>query len=123
MNAILSVKPEYATKILSGEKLYEYRKTVFRRPVEKVYIYASSPVCMIVGEFQIDHILKESPKTLWDITHSESGVNKAFFFRYFKGKSKAYAIKVKDVVSYAIPLSPYTVQEDFKAPQNYIYVK
>ena len=49
MNAILSVKPEYATKILTGEKLYEYRKTVFCRPIEKVYIYASSPVCMIVG--------------------------------------------------------------------------
>ena len=51
MNAILSVKPEYAMKILAGEKQYEYRKTIFRRPVEKVYIYASSPVCMIVGEF------------------------------------------------------------------------
>ena len=123
MNAILSVKPEYATKILTGEKLYEYRKTVFRRPIEKVYIYASSPVCMIVGEFQIDHILKESPKTLWDITHSESGVNKAFFLHYFKGKPLGYAIRLKEVVAYSVPISPFRLREDFKAPQNYIYVE
>lgn len=123
MNAILSIKPEYAIKLLSGEKLFEYRKTVFRRPVDKVYIYASSPICMIIGEFRIDDVLESSPTELWKATRTASGVTRSFFFRYFKGKSKAYAIKVKDVVSYAIPLSPYTVQEDFKAPQNYIYVK
>ena len=123
MNAILSIKPEYAMKLLSGEKLFEYRKTVFRRPLDKVYIYASSPICMIVGEFRIDDVLESSPTELWTATRTASGVTRSFFFRYFKGKSKAYAIKVKDVVSYAIPLSPYTVQEDFKAPQNYIYVK
>ena len=123
MNAILSVKPEYATKILSGEKLYEYRKTVFRRTVEKVYIYASSPVCMIVGEFQIDHILQDSPKALWNLTHSESGVTKAFFLRYFKGKPFGYAIRLKEVVSYPAPISPFRLREDFKAPQNYIYVE
>ena len=123
MNAILSVKPKYAMKILAGEKQYEYRKTIFRRPVEKVYIYASSPVSMIVGEFQIDYVLQESPKAVWDITHSESGVTKAFFKRYFMGKSLGYAIRLKEVVAYPVPISPFRLREDFKAPQNYIYVE
>ena len=123
MNAILSVKPECAMKILAGEKQYEYRKTIFLRPVEKVYIYASSPVSMIVGEFQIDYVLQESPKALWDITHSESGVTKAFFKRYFMGKSLGYAIRLKEVVAYPVPISPFRLREDFKAPQNYIYVE
>ena len=123
MNAILSVKLEYAMKILAGEKQYEYRKTIFRRPVEKVYIYASSPVCMIVGEFQIDHVLQESPKALWNLTHSESGITKAFFLRYFKGKPLGYAIRLKEVVSYPVPISPFRLRDDFKAPQNYIYVE
>ena len=123
MNAILSVKPEYAMKILAGEKQYEYRKTICRRPVEKVYIYASSPVCMIVGEFQIDYVLQESPKALWNITHSESGVTKAFFNRYFMGKPLGYAIRLKEVVAYPVPISPFRLREDFKAPQNYIYVE
>lgn len=123
MNAILSVKPEYATKILCGKKLYEYRKFVFRRPVEKVYIYASSPVCMIVGEFKIDHIIQESPKTLWNKTYRESGVTKAFFNSYFNGKQLGYAIRMKEVVSYPFPISPFCLRADFRAPQNYIYLE
>lgn len=110
-------------KLLSGEKLYEYRKTVFRRPVEKVYIYASSPICMIVGEFRIDDILEATPNELWASTRTASGVTRSFFFRYFKGKSKAYAIKVKDVVAYPTPVSPYNICQNFRAPQNYIYLK
>ena len=110
-------------KILSGEKLYEYRKTVFRRPVEKVYIYASSPICMIVGEFRIDDVLEATPNELWASTRTAPGVTRSFFFRYFKGKSKAYAIKVKDVVAYPTPVSPYNICQNFRAPQNYIYLK
>lgn len=123
MNAILSVKPEYASKILCGEKLYEYRKSIFRRPVEKVYIYASSPICMIVGEFQIDHIIREAPTILWNKTHSESGVTKSFFNSYFNGKPLGYAIRLKEVISYPTPINPFSICEDFRAPQNYIYVE
>lgn len=123
MNAILSVKPEYASKILSGEKLYEYRKSIFRRNVKKVYIYASSPICMIVGEFQIDHILQEPPTTLWDITQNESGVTKEFFNRYFKDKQIGFAIRIKKVISYPIAISPFCLCKDFIPPQNYIYVQ
>lgn len=39
MNAILSIKPEFVKEIVSGRKRYEYRKAIFRQPVEKVYIY------------------------------------------------------------------------------------
>ena len=99
MNVILSVKPEYASKILAGEKLYEYRKVIFRQPVEKVFIYASSPISMIVG------------------------VTQAFFNRYFKGKPVGYAIRMKEVVAYAVPISPFRLREDFKAPQSFIYIE
>ncbi len=38
---LLSIKPEFASAIFSGEKLYEFRKAVFRnRSVDKVYVYA-----------------------------------------------------------------------------------
>ncbi len=31
VKALLSVKPEYAEKILSGEKIYEFRRRIFKR--------------------------------------------------------------------------------------------
>ena len=31
MKAILSIRPEYVDRILSGEKKYEFRKRIFKR--------------------------------------------------------------------------------------------
>ena len=50
MNAILSIKPEYVAEIKAGRKRFEFRKAIFKEPVGKVYIYASAPVSMVVGE-------------------------------------------------------------------------
>ena len=57
MNVILSIKPEYVAEIKAGRKGFEFRKTIFKEKVEKVYIYASSPVSKVVGEFQPVDIL------------------------------------------------------------------
>ena len=57
MNVILSIKPEYVAEIKAGRKCFEFRKTIFKEKVEKVYIYASSPVSKVVGEFQPVDIL------------------------------------------------------------------
>lgn len=54
MQILLSIKPEYAEKILNGTKLFEFRKFFPRdESVRKIIIYATSPVCMVIGEFEI----------------------------------------------------------------------
>ena len=101
MKIILSIKPIYARKILSGEKRYELRKTIFKNAnVDKVIIYASAPISKLIGEFEIDKILHEDVEELWEITKSASGVKKDFFEEYFLNKNKGYAIKIKNVKEY-----------------------
>ena len=39
MNAILSIKQEFVKEIVSGRKRYEYRKAIFRQPVEPTEIF------------------------------------------------------------------------------------
>ena len=40
MRVLLSIKPEFVEKIFSGEKLYEYRKAMFKNVnVSTVVIY------------------------------------------------------------------------------------
>ena len=46
---------------LPGRKRFEYRKAVFKQPVEKVLIYASAPVSKIVGEFEIADVVSGEP--------------------------------------------------------------
>lgn len=47
---LLSINPKWAEKILSGEKTIEVRKTAPITPC-KVYLYATKPICRVVGEF------------------------------------------------------------------------
>ena len=66
MHVLLSVKPEFALGILSGSKKYEYRRTMFRSTaVESVFMYASSPMQALVGEFRVAHVLSDEPSKLW----------------------------------------------------------
>ena len=57
MKVLLSIKPEFVQEIFTGKKKYEYRKAIFTRSVDKVVVYSTKPVGMIVGEFTVENIL------------------------------------------------------------------
>ena len=124
MNLIISIHPHYAQMILDGSKRYEYRKSIPQRhDIQKVYIYATMPICRIVGEFTLDGIIADSPQKVWAATARQGGITEAFFFDYFKSRNKAYALKVGKVIKYSEPLDPKVVITDFTAPQNFMYEK
>ena len=56
---LLSIKPEYVDAIFAGSKHYEFRRRIFaNRDIERIIVYASSPVQRVVGEFEIDEIIE-----------------------------------------------------------------
>ena len=122
MNVILSIKPEFVGKIFSGEKRYEYRKILFKQKVDTVYIYASRPISKIVGEFKIEEILCDTPDNIWKQTKHQSGVTKKFFDKYYKGKDKAVALKIKECKEYEEEINPESLIPNFKVPQSFIYI-
>ncbi len=122
MKVLLSIKPEYAEKILSGEKHYEFRRAVFKNPaIEKVVLYASSPVKMVVGEFDIEYILSLKLEDLWKRTKKYSGINKDFYDQYFEGKDLGHAIKVKKARRYKslLGLDSFNIK---CPPQSFMYL-
>jgi predicted transcriptional regulator len=122
MDVLLSIRPEFAFRILDGSKKYEYRRTPFRRTdIGKVLVYASSPTRGVVGEFRIECILAESPHVLWARTKEQSGITRQFFLDYFGNAEVAYAIKVASVKKYRRPLDLAT-HLGVSAPQSFRYV-
>lgn len=102
MNVLLSIRPEFVNKIFSGDKRYEYRKTIFKRKaVNKVVVYATAPISRVVGEFEIESILFDDINSLWEKTKAFSGIDEQFFFEYFTEKEKGYAIKIKSYEKYS----------------------
>ena len=122
MNFILSLKPEFVEKIFSGEKQYEYRKVLFKQKVDTVYIYASRPISKIVGEFKIAEIICDTPTNIWKQTKGHSGVTKSFFQKYYDGKDKGVALKIKECKKYEKTVEPTAIIANFKVPQSFIYV-
>jgi predicted transcriptional regulator len=122
MKVLLSIKPEFAEKIFSGEKKYEYRRSIFRnRNIKTIIVYASSPVSKIIGEFEVELILTDKIKHLWEQTKIEAGISEEYFFNYFDGKEDGHAIRIKKSSKYA---RPYSIERKYgvKPPQSFLYV-
>ncbi|HIB8180667.1 TPA: ASCH domain-containing protein [Elizabethkingia anophelis] len=123
MKVILSIKPVYAIKILEGQKTYELRKTIFKnKEINKVLIYASSPISKIIGEFEIDEIIHQDVNNLWPLIKDKSAVEKKFYDEYFYDKEKGYAIGIKNVKKYNQHIDIYE-EYGIRAPQSFAYIK
>lgn len=118
---LLSINPEYVESIIQGKKLYEYRKFRCRDDVDRIIIYATAPQKQVVGEAEIGDIVEDDILTVWHQTKKYSGITYKFFRQYYKGKKKAVAYQLKNLVIYDEPLT----LEDIGipcAPQSYRYV-
>lgn len=123
MKVLLSIKPEYAEKILEGKKLFEFRKSIPKAPdVTTIVIYATLPVGKVIGEFDIDDVLSDKPNILWTQTAEHAGISKKFFQDYFKGRKTAHAIKVREARRYKRPIEIYSLLGHHTPPQSFCYL-
>ena len=119
MKAILSIKPQFVEEIVAGRKKFEYRKSVFKQPVEKVYVYASAPISKVIGEFQPVDVVTGLPADVWAETKKYSGITKRFFDAYYKGRTTAYAIVIQNFVKYDKAID---LPKGIHAPQSFCYI-
>lgn len=121
MNVLISIKPQYVEKIIKHEKLYEFRRKIFKQDVNKVIIYSTSPVKKIIGYFNLTEIIKDNPINLWNNYSKYGGIIKKDFFDYFKGTDEGFAIKISnlEVFDEGIDVS---LLNNFKAPQSFKYI-
>ena len=120
-HALLSIRPQYAEAIFQGQKRFEFRRTKFKRVVDVVVVYTTSPVCMVVGEFDVRDMISDDVSRLWKRTHRTAGIDPERFFAYFSGRSIGHAIAIGDVRRYA---EPRDLGESYgvRAPQSFIYL-
>lgn len=119
--ALLSIKPRFASAIFEGQKRFEFRRSIFSRPVDIVIVYVTVPVRKVVGEFDVRSIIAEPLPMLWERTKSFAGIEEDFFFRYFEGQEHGYAIEVGKVRTYDRPYCP-TEHLGIRPPQSFLYL-
>jgi len=122
-SVILSIKPIYAQAIMSGTKKVEFRKKTFKRQVDKIFVYSSSPEKKIIGFFTIKEIIENSPENLWNDFKDVGGIDKKSFFEYYKNSKIGFSIKISEVNKFEKGIEPSDYFENFNAPQSFIYLE
>lgn len=117
---ILSIHPRHVDKILTGEKLYEYRKRI-PKEIRFIVVYATYPVRKIMALIEVDKILSDRPTTIWQMTSEFAGISQEFFFKYFEDKDISYAIKFKNIFKVE-PALPIDILGYSNGPQSFIYL-
>lgn len=123
MKVLLSIRPEYAEKILAGEKRYEFRRRIPKATgIRTVVIYATLPVGKVIGEFKVERILSDQPNELWAKTKEYAGITRDFFDEYFLGRDHGHAYEVRSIKRYAKPKPLTRFLESGVAPQSFCYL-
>jgi len=118
---LLSIHPQFVAKILAGEKRFEFRRVKTRLIPDKIIIYSTSPVCKIVGEAEVEEVIVDAPNRVWHKTKKFSGIDKAYYSKYYHNREIAIAYKLINVIEYNKPkeLKDIGIKS---APQSFAYV-
>lgn len=125
-DVLLSVRPEYASKILSGEKTVELRR---RFPTTTIgasaLFYATSPVQCIVAFARIKDVRKLPTIEIWMDHGPAACISKKDFDKYFQGVKYGYAVFLEEVRRIEPGITARDLQTEFGIvpPQSYQYVK
>lgn len=121
--ALMSIHPEYAKKILRGDKTVEFRKKTLRRNVSHVLIYATAPWQMLVGLFEIRFIDEATPEELWSRYASQGGIGEGAYRSYFASSDRGCAIQVGRVFRLEQPTPLSDIDPALPVPQSYYYIR
>ena len=118
---LLSIRPEYVNKIVSGKKKYEFRKFHCREGIDTIVIYATAPMKKVIGEVTLEGIIEGDVEYVWQKTKGFRGVLKKDYEKYYQKRDIAIAYWLGEVTVYEEPMR----LEDFGlhyVPQSFAYI-
>lgn len=121
--ALLSIHPEFAAGILTGQKLVEFRRRGFGSPLSHVVVYATAPERRVVGYFTVLGIEAAPPEKLWHRFGGVGLITKKRFVQYFSGLEIGYAIVIGTVVKFSKPRRLQELNGHGLPPQSFSYLE
>jgi predicted transcriptional regulator len=122
---LISIKPEFVNKILSGKKIVELRKqTPNIKPDDFIIIYECSPTKAIVAIAKANDIISGTPEDIWSKIKYISGLTKDEYKNYYKDSPLACAIYLQDIeIVNKVTLETLRSKiSKFQAPQSFRYL-
>ena len=123
---LIALKPCYADLVFKGIKKVELRRRIVSQIKDhEVFIYVSNPSMELRGGFRVGEVWHGTPKDVWQMISHIEDVDKQVFDAYFEGQCTAYALEIKDVWEYKVPVGLSRLRnsfDNFVVPQSWRYL-
>lgn len=128
---LISIKPEYASKIFSGQKTVELRRVKTRlQPNDLVIVYVTSPLKVLMGSFKVKKVTTEENLEIkidnfWHLIKNDACIDREGFIDYYKGATIGVAIFIIEAHKFtkSVPLQLLKDRvKNFHPPQSYHYL-
>lgn len=119
---LLSIHPQYVSKIFDGSKQVELRRVQLPKTIKYVVVYATTPVQRVIGFFEVGDVSTTTPESLWREFGHVAGVDRSEFFKYYTGAKSAVGIAVKRTYQLPNPIPLRSLNPDLTPPQGYRYL-
>jgi predicted transcriptional regulator len=124
--AIISIRPQYANKILDGTKSIELRKSAMGLGEgDVILVYSSAPEQRLAFWFRIRAIEALPLKEMWASYSAQLGINCDDYYAYFNGLDVAVGLHIGEIQ----PFSPIPLKEiealvpGFVPPQGILWLR
>jgi len=118
---LLSIKPEYGNKIISGKKKYEFREFHCREGIDTIVNYATAPMKKVIGEVALLDIIEGDVEYVWHETRGFGGILKRDCKAYYKEREVSIAHQLGEVIVYDEPMGLKDLGLNY-VPQSYAYI-
>ena len=124
-DVVLSIKPEYSAKIVTGKKTVELRRRFSPRVQAGtiVLIYASSPTRALTGIARIVDVLHAPTSLIWKKYRDDACIGRSEFDSYFAGTETGFVIKLRGArpLRRVLELRELRERFSFEPPQSFLY--
>lgn len=122
---LLSVKPAFARRLLSGHKTAEVRRRFPSvLPGIDVYVYASTPERAVVGVLRLSAVHRDSPEALWERFATQLDITKSYFSEYVEDREAAVVVELcrKETWLRRVTLEELRAEVGVQPPQSFRYL-
>lgn len=122
---LLSIKPEHAQKIYSGQKKAELRKSFSNRTPNLIFLYETEPVFSITGAIVTSHMKKMATPDAVEYA-AVLGIQKERAKKYFATRKSGWVLGISQAIRFAEPLSlneARSLNHYFRVPQVFAFLE
>ena len=105
-NALISIKPQYVEKIITGVKTAELRtRRLHLTPYSRLWIYSTSPASQIIGSVKVLEVVSDSVDSVWKLYGERIAISQQEFKEYLAQQANATVVLFDDLDLLDQPLS------------------